>query len=237
MGEMKPGTTVHIAIALITIFIPLSSSAEDYQYQYFHKKKRYTPFSDYIPKSRLHYQTVPHHLEDFYQLYRMKQYYNENDLRKNIERLQTALQCRFRHPSQALTKIESEREYVKYRNLMFMHINMLIMRNYLKIAHRYDKRNLYFYSVDFAEDIRNSLDVADTYYIEAIPYWEKAKHYALKASEIRITTDLGTIESERYAIITGETDFDRIIKTYRSRLQKKKNILNQAINNSGNKSQ
>ena len=233
---MKPGTILHI-IAVIIISVPLSSSAEDYQYQYYQKNKKYVPFSDYIPKSRLHYQTVPHHLEDFYQLYRMKQYYNENNLRKNIERLQTALQCRFRHPSQALTKIESEIEYVKYRNLMFMHINMLIMRNYLKIAHRYDKRNLYFYSLDFAEDIRNSLDIADTYYKEAIPYWEKAKHYALKASEIRITTDLGTIESERYLIVTGETDFDRIIKTYRSRLLKKKSILDNAINKSGNKSQ
>lgn len=234
---MRPVTILHITMVLITVSISFTASAEDYQYQYFHKKKRYTPFSDYIPKSRLHYQTTPHHLEDFYQLYRMRQYYDENNLRKNIERLQTALQCRFRHPSEALTKIESEAEYLKYRNLMFMHINMLIMRDYLKIAHRYDKRNLYFYSADFAEDIKNSLEIADTYYQEAIPYWEKAKHYALKASEIRVTTDLGTIESERYSIVTGETDFSRIINTYRTRLQKKRNQLANAINKSGNTGQ
>lgn len=230
---MKPGILIYVVLVLIAVTAPLTATAEDYQYQYFQKKKIYTPFSDYIPKSRLHYQTTPHHLEDFYQLYNMRQYYNENNLRKNIERLQTALQCRFRHPSQALTKIESETEYFKYRNLMFMHINILIMRNYLKIAHRYDKRNLYFYSIDFAEDIKKSLETAEKYYKEAIPYWEKAKHYALKASEIRITTDLGTIESERYSIVSGQTDYEKIIRTYLTRLQNKRTKLDHAMNQSG----
>ncbi len=45
---------------------------------------------------------------------------------------------------EALIKIESEEEYSKYRNLMFMHINMLIMRDHMKIAARYDKRRIYF---------------------------------------------------------------------------------------------
>src|SRR4030042_56619 len=132
-------------ITALLLCLVVNLHAEDYQYQYFSKKgekDKYVPFSDYIPQIRLHYQTVPHYLEDYYLLYGMQQYYNENSLRKNIARLKTALRCKFRHPSVALVKVETEQEYLKYRNLMFMHINMLIMRNYLTIASRYDKRNV-----------------------------------------------------------------------------------------------
>ena len=214
--------------ALLLILITANLHAEDYQYQYFSNRKekeKYTPFSDYIPRIRLHYQTVPHYLEDYYLLYGMKQYYDENSLRKNIERLQTALQCKFRHPSQALVKLESEQEYYKYRNLMFMHINMLIMRNHLSIAARYDKRKIDFYSGDYAKEINESFAIAERYYNDAYPYWEKAVEYAHKASEVKITTDLGFIETERKNIITGDVNFGTIIADYLSGLQSKKQKL------------
>ncbi len=216
-------------IVLIQVFSAMMGPglrAEDYQYQYFsNEKNKYLPFSDYIPKVRLHYKTVPHYLEDFYELYGMKEYYNENSLRKNIERLKIALGCRFRHPSQALTKIESEEEYGKYRNLMFMHINMLIMRDYLKIASRYDKRRIYFYNLDFAREISESLSIAEGLYNEAIPYWNEAKKYAERASEEKITTDLGFIESERKSIIRGDTNFEKIIGGHLGKLEAKKRDL------------
>ncbi|MBN2078212.1 MAG: hypothetical protein JW838_04560 [Spirochaetes bacterium] len=216
-----------IFIILLTI-LPLG--AEDYEYDYFSKKKNrehYVPFSDYIPRARLHYQTVPHYLEDYYELYGMKQYYNENSLRMNIARLKTALECKFRHPSMALVKVETEEEYLKYRNLMFMHINLLIMRNYLKIAARYDKRQIRFYHWDYAEEISESLDIADTHYREALPYWELAMEHAKKASRIRITTDLGYIETERKKIMTGDIDFGDIISGYLGGIQAKKRKLNE----------
>ncbi len=221
-------------IPLLTLLFlagPLLLSGEDYQYQYFQEKDKgkYVPFSDYIPRVRLHYKIVPHYVEDFYELYGKKLYYNENSLMKNIERLKTALNCKFRHPSEALVRVESEAEYLKYRNLMFMHINMLIMRNHLRIAARYDKHRLYFYNLDFAKEIRESLDTAEKYYKEARPYWENAKRYARRASDVKITTDLGTIESERYAIMKGETDFDKIIDTHLKRLDKKKKTLDRAL--------
>jgi hypothetical protein len=210
---------------LIILFLAVSLHAEDYEYQYFSKKgekDRHVPFSDYIPRIRLHYQTVPHYLEDYYLLYGMKQHYNENSLRKNIERLKTALQCKFRHPSMALVKVESDQEYLKYRTLMFMHINMLIMRNYLTIASRYDKRKVYFYNWDYAKEIGESLDTAEKFYAEALPYWDAVKDYAQKASVIKITTDLGFIETERKRIITGDIDFSKIIADYRAGIKEKK---------------
>ncbi len=135
-------------LILSIILAPSQGNSEDYQYQYFTEEKdKYVPFSDYIPKVRLHYKTVPHYLEDYYELYGMKQYYNENSLRMNIARMKTALNCKFRHPSEALVKVETKEEYLKYRRLMFMHINILIMRNYMRIASRYDKRRIYFYNL------------------------------------------------------------------------------------------
>jgi len=230
MTNMKKTSRLLIlaAVWVTGLLIPALAGAEDYQYQYFSEEQKYVPFSDYIPKVRRHYQTVPHYVEDFYQLYGMKQYYNENSLRKNIARLETALTCKFRHPSQALVKVESEEEYLKYRNLMFMHINMLIMRNHLKIATRYDKQKVRFHDLDFAKEIKESLDIAEGLYRKAIPYWFEARKYAQKASEIKITTDLGYIESERHAIMRGSTDFEKIIGDHLRRLEKKKETVSAA---------
>ena len=216
-------------LLVITLFSSANLSGEDYQYQYFSEKDEYVPFSDYIPKVRMHYYVVPHYLEDYYLLFGMKLYYNENSLRKNIEMLKTGLNCKFRHPSQALVKVDTEEEYLKYRKLMFMHINIMIMRNYLKIGSRYDKRNIKFYDAAFAKDINDSLDIARKMYEEAIPYWEEARRLAEESSRIKITTKLSNIESERYKIIRGELDFMKIITTHITGVNKKQEKLKNFI--------
>jgi hypothetical protein len=223
--------TRKITFILVSALLMSASSidlrADDYQYQYFHGEDiKHVPFSDYIPRIRLHYRTVPHYLEDYYELYGLKLHYNENTLRMNIERLKTALQCKFRHPSDALVKIESEKEYFKYRNLMFMHINLIIMRNYMRIASRYDQQKIRFHSAPFAKEINESFILAEKYYTDALPYWEEAVKYARVASTVKITTDLGYIESERFSILKGDLDFKKIINDHLSRIQKKKETLN-----------
>lgn len=218
------------SLMLIVFFMSAANvSGEDYQYQYFSEKDEYVPFSDYIPKVRMHYFTVPHYLEDYYLLFGMKLYYNENSLRKNIDMLKTGLNCKFRHPSQALVPVDTEEEYLKYRKLMFMHINLMIMRNYLKIGSRYDKRNIKFYDVTFAKDISDSLVIAEKMYREAIPYWEEAKKHANESSRIKITTKLSNIESERYRIITGDLDFNKIITSHINSVNKKQEKLKNFI--------
>jgi hypothetical protein len=213
-----------LLLSFVIVILP-DLRADDYQYQEFTEKKNHVPFADYIPRIRMHYETVPHYLEDYYELYGLKLYYNENSLRKNIERLKTALQCKFRHPSTALVKIESEKEYYKYRNLMFMHINILIMRSYMRIASSYDQQNIRFYSAPFAKDIIDSLAFAEKFYNEAIPYWDEAVKFATVASSVKITTDLGYIESERKAIMKGDLDFKKIINGHIAKLKKKRDIL------------
>lgn len=203
------------------VFFGVTTYAEDYQYQYFSEKNEYVPFSDYIPRIRLHYYTVPHYLEDYYLLYGMNLYYNENSLRKNVEMLKTGLSCNFRFPSEALVKTETEDEYLKYRKLMFMHINIMIMRNYLKIGVRYDKKNIKFYDSVFAKEINDSLDTAKKMYQEALPYWYEAKKHAEESSRIKITTKMSNIETERYRIITGDLDFAKIINYHITSVNKK----------------
>jgi hypothetical protein len=221
---------IKFKILVLLCFTISSLYAEDYEYQYFDKKEKdaHTPFSDYIPRARLHFDTVPHYLEDYYLLYGLKQHYNEDTLRKNIDRLKSALNSKFRHPSMALVKVESEQDYLKYRNLMFMHINLLIMRSQLSIASRYDMQKMKFYSNDFAKDIGESLNIADKYYAEALPYWTSAVEYAKKASRIKINSDMGFIENERYSIMKGELDFGKIIANYRKNIALKKTKLGAA---------
>lgn len=225
---MRPVNILKITLILaIWLVSSAALEAEDYQYQYFNKEKdKYVPFSDYIPKVRLHYKTVPHYLEDFYELYGMKQHYDENSLRKNIQRMKTALNSRFRHPSQALVKVETEEEYLKYRRLMFMHLNILILRNYMRIASKYDMQKINFYSAEFAKEIRESLDMAEGFYRQAMPYWEIARKYALDASRIKITTDLGFMESERFSIISGNLSYRKIIDDHIKRIGSKRQKLN-----------
>lgn len=214
---------LYISIILISLVFAGSIEAQDYQYQYFAgENDKYVPFSDWIPQYRKHIYTVPHFLEDYYLLYGMKLYYDENSLYRNIEVLKTALGSHFRHPSNALVKVGSEEEYYKYRNLMFMHINMLICRNYRMIGVRLDKQHIFFYDDSYAEDLLKSLDMAKNVYNEAIPYWLEAKKYAEKASQIKITTNLSNIESERFSIMKGDTDMEKFIKRDIDNVEKKK---------------
>ena len=106
-----------------------------------------------------------------------------------------------------------------------MHINILIMRDQMKIAARYDRPNLKFYDQVFAKEIRESLDTAEKYYSDAIPYWEKAKQYAHAASTVKVTTDLGYMETERFRIIQGDLDYGKIIKGHLNKVNEKKRKL------------
>ncbi|MDH5718322.1 MAG: hypothetical protein OEZ22_11900 [Spirochaetia bacterium] len=186
---------------------------------YYDQSEMYTKFSDWIPK-RLH-QWNPQNVEDFFLLYSLKQLYGEEELRRNIFFLKIALEKRFRHPSQALCKIENKDQYHKYRLLMFMHINLKIMRSYLRLGSLYDKRHLYFYNLDFADELKESFEIAEGFYKEALPYWQKAREYAKEADQYRFELDLGTLETIRYDIVTGEMDFGKYTANHLEKLREK----------------
>jgi len=194
---------------------------------YYDQSGMYTKFSDWIPK-RLH-QWNPSHVEDFFLLYSLKSLYGEEELRRNIFFLKIALEKRFRHPSEALCKIETPEQYHKYRLLIHMHINLHIMRSYLRIGSLFDKRHLYFYNLDFADELKASFAIAEGFYKEAMPYWEKAKELAMEADKHKFELDLGHIESIRFDIIQGEIDYNKIISKHIKNVQAKEDAVNEFL--------
>jgi hypothetical protein len=198
----------------------------NYNYDY-EKDGLKTKFSDWVPYKLNKWNTK--FLEDYYELYGLKLHYNENELRKNIYFLKVGLQSRFRHPKNALCPIKDEEYYFKYRLLLTMHLNLQIMRSYMRLASLYDKRHLYFQNLDFAHELKNSFKVAEGFYKEALPYWEKARENAFKADKVKKEVDLGTLESERYEIVSGKLDFREIIGTHLSRLEKKQKAVEQFL--------
>ena len=199
---------------------------------YYDQSGMFTKFSDWIPK-RLH-QYHPQHLEDFFLLYSLKQTYRQEELRRNIFFLKLALTKNFRHPQAALIPIKTAEEYHKYRLLLFMHINLKIMRSYLSLGALFDKRYVYFYNLDFSKELKESFTVAEGFYKEAIPYWIKALEYAKEASKYPFEIDLDTLESIRHEIITKEMDFDVYIKNHLERLQTKQAVVDKHLSNRKN---
>ena len=216
-----------VVMATFCFFSPVSAEVDlDYNY-YYEKNGPYTKFSDWVPY-RLH-KWEPRTLEDYYELANLKQHYGEAELRRNIYFLTNALNLKFRHPRNALCEVKTEEDYYKYRNLLFMHLNLGIMRSYMRIASLYDKRHLYFYNLDFAYDLDKSFSKSELLYKEAIPYWDKARFYADRANEVPVDLDLGTLESEVFEIVTGKLDFGQIIGDHLERLKRKRATVTQFL--------
>jgi hypothetical protein len=186
---------------------------------YYDRTGRWVKFSDWIPFKQKKF--VPVFFEDFYLLYGLPPGYQPADVKESIYFLYAALSSKFRHPGKALCKIENEEQYHKYRLLMFMETNLLIMRMYLRLGSLYDKRLLYFHDLDVADDLEVSFLIARTYYTEAQKYWKEAKKYAELAHAYPFELDLPTIETHRFEIVNGRLDFERIIDRHLVRIEAK----------------
>jgi hypothetical protein len=198
---------------------------------YYDRTGRWVKFSDWIPYKRR--MTEPVFFEDFYQMYGLAPHYGVQEVQESIYYLVMALSTRFRHPTKALCQIRTEAEYAKYRNLMHMQTNLLIMRMFLRLGSLYDKRHLYFHDLDVADDLSVSFGVARAYYEQAKPYWALAQKYAARASEVPIDLDLPGIESERYRIMTKKTDFGRIIDTHIANVDAKSAAVQEFLKKEG----
>lgn len=179
----------------------------------------FTKFSDWVPK-RLH-QWQPQFVEDFFLLYSLKQHSQQEEIRRNIFFLKIALEKKFRHPREALCLIHNPQEYHKYRLLMHMHLNLQIMRSYLRLGSLFDKRHLYFYNLDFAPELKNSFQVAEGYYRESMDYWKKARNLALEASSYNFEIDMPGLESIRADILAGDIDYTVFTGNHLLRLKQK----------------
>lgn len=198
---------------------------------YYDRSGRWVKFSDWIPFKQL--KSYPRFLEDYYQIYGLPHHYKPVDIKEAIYFLLLARSHRFRHPRDALCKIETSQQYHKYRLLMFMKLNLLLMRMHLRLGSMYDKRHLYFHDLDFSDDLEVSFLIARTYYREAYHYWKEAVKYARQAHEYPFEIDLPQIESERYRIVRKELDYDRIIGLHVARVDAKLGIAQKFLAQEG----
>ena len=186
---------------------------------YYDRTGRWVKFSDWVPFKQKKF--VPVFFEDFYSLYGLPPSYKPNDVKESIFYLYASLGSKFKHPHGSLCKIENEDQFHKYRLLMFMETNLLIMRMYLRLGSLYDKRMLYFHDLDVADDLEVSFLIARTYYTEAETYWNYAKQYAEEADQYRFELDIPTIETHRFEIVNNRLDFKRIIDRHLIRIEAK----------------
>jgi hypothetical protein len=162
-----------------------SSSLEDYSYVPLRRKLKYA--------------------EEFYSLFRMNMHMGTENLNANIFWLLHALDAPFATPVKALAKIETPRQWEKYKNLFTFQIYYLITDTYLRLGMRYEKPNILFFNYKFKKEIEDGLKIAKIYYERAGAYWKKAEKM------IKICWQERDIELQS---VYGETDkwMDRVFR-------------------------
>ena len=228
---MQGGHALPVSRTLPDPYYPQKPEGELRLNYYYDRTGRWVKFSDWIPFQQKKYS--PRFFEDYYELYGLSQGYRVAQLKENIYFLFLAQSAPFRHPRNSLCKIETEEQFHKYRNLMFMQAHLMIMRMYLRLGSLFDKRHLYFHDLDFADDLEISFLIARTYYREAEKYWASAKRYAEEANKHRFEIDLPQIETTRFEIVTGELDFQRIIHRHKARVDAKLEVVGSFLDEEG----
>lgn len=150
--------------------------------------------------------------EQYYLLYAKSNNFQTVNIEQNIFYLQRALMAPFAPVVQALCKITTQEQYIRYKYLFKMHCNFLILRSYIQLASRFDKEDIYFYNYLYKDMIIESLKVAKYYYELAIPYWDLTKKEAANATLFqKYKIDLPDWEDEHFKIINGIYKYDEII--------------------------
>ncbi|MFH2116277.1 MAG: hypothetical protein ABIJ86_17385, partial [Spirochaetota bacterium] len=118
--------------------------------------------------------------------------------------------------------IPDQKHWERYRYLFNMHIELKIIEQHLQLGSMFDKQVAYFYNAPWKQENLESLETAETAYRAALAYWNSAKDWAAKAQNIRwiYLPEVQFWDDESHRILSGELDYERIIKTELSRLQK-----------------
>jgi hypothetical protein len=148
---------------------------------------------------------------------------------QNIYFLQVALNAPYKHPIQALCVIRTEAEHEQYKRLLRARIAFLIAQGYLQLGYRYDKEEIYFFNLEYADELAKGFQIAEHYYREAIVYWDEAKRLAAmiyKNRSIRLSGGLiDAILDEARRIHVGDIDYRKTINFRIKDLERKKKII------------
>ena len=159
-----------------------------------------------------------YYAEEFY-LYALNLYHTNPNLERNIRFMQWALRAPFDNQVRSLALIENEQDFRRYKALFRMHVNLLIIDSYLKLATRFDKQHVYYFNLWYAEELRESFTFARYFYQISLNYWDEAKKHAASAEGIPGRIDIDYWEDEQYLIQTGELDYGAIIEEHLQKLE------------------
>lgn len=161
-----------------------------------------------------------YYAEEFY-LYVMNLYQVNPSLERNIRFMQWALEAPFDNPVRSLARIETENDFLRYKTLFRLHVNLLIIDSYLQLARRFDKQHVYFFNLWYAESLKESFHIARYYYQIGLNYWDEVKKYAQAGGEIPGRIDLDEWEDELASILNGELDYGVIIFSHLEKLDER----------------
>lgn len=162
--------------------------------------------------------------EDWYKLYHVHYQQYPDDCIENIYWLEKAAQADFCNPQFADFKVESEKQWEKYRYLFQMHINLKLIEQHLRLGRTYDKKCIYFYDAPWKDEYLRNMEKALTCYKAGLYYWQEAKLWCEKSSSTTFNflyiTAKQNWEDERERIVSGELDYEKMLNREIARLEK-----------------
>ncbi len=154
--------------------------------------------------------------EDWYRLYHIHYQQKPDDCIENIYWLEKAVQADFANPLYANAKIDTEKQWEKYRYLFQMHLNLKLIEQHLRLGRIYDKKVAKFYDAPWKDEYIRNLEKALSCYQSGLYYWQEAQLWAEKANvkefNFLYLTDLQYWEDERERIKNGELNYTKMLE-------------------------
>jgi len=147
-------------------------------------------------------------IEQIYRLYESNLHTTHTDHKRNIFWLENSLKLPNIHPSMAIVVTNTWEEYVKYKILLRFHIHFLLTKEYVDWGWEYDKRDVVFYNMEWAEELKKSFAIAKSRYEIAKYYWEETKKWSKLAYGKQVHIGWEQIEDLNWEIENGEYDYD-----------------------------
>lgn len=161
--------------------------------------------------------------EQYYRLFHIHLNQTPDDTMENIYWLERALVAPFANPLWALTRIENEIQWQKYRYLFMMHINIKLVEQYLRLGSKWNKREAFFFNAPWRDQILASLDIAESCFRTALIYWDDALYWWERAMDRRFRwIDLPGIQfwkDSAVRIERGTLNYGRTIRRELAQLQ------------------
>jgi hypothetical protein len=154
-------------------------------------------------------------IEQIYQLYESNLHMSQTEHKRNIFWLENSLKLPNIHPSMAIVVTNTWEEYVKYKILLRFHIHYLLTKEYVDWGWEYDKRDVAFYNMEWAEELKKSFEIARSLYERAKYYWNETKKWSKSAYSRTVHINWEQIEDLNFEIENNlfDYDYDEIISS------------------------